>query len=188
MCLPQRLHCRFSSLAPTARCLRSRELNCSSGHFVGLWTGVGFYLHYLCKPLVMHLATPHPSLSWASALHCACSPVGCSTEFQDPERFAPNSLFLGVFTTFHFGATFSPALESALCAASWDCVKHQQFLLPCCPVLPLCPNICVLSLPPLDILPVRIHGPPIMCQKPSEAWVDPLVVFYTPCPLCPVPA
>ena len=46
------------------------------------------------------------------------------------------------------------------------------------------PNISVLSLPPLDILLVRIHGVPI-CAKPSEAWVDPLGVLLYTYPLVP---
>lgn len=56
------------------------------GHVAGVWTGVGFYLHYLCKHLVMLLCP--------ARLHCP-GPLPCtvpghlfgrSTGFQDPEH------------------------------------------------------------------------------------------------------
>ena len=105
---------------------------------------MGFYLHYLCKPLVMHLCPAH--LHCPGPLPCTV-PVHlfrCSTAFQDPERLHRipcftrclhdipfRCHFLALLLSLHFvcflGLCEAPAVPSALhnvlLFAKYLCVK-----------------------------------------------------------------
>lgn len=99
---------------PTARCLRSRELNCSSRPLCRALDWCGFLP---ALPLqAPGDACALPSLSWASALHCACSPVRVLYCVSRSRAFAPNSCFTRCLHDIPFRCHFlAPALESALC-------------------------------------------------------------------------